>query len=670
MKTAEIQTKMLQKLKASGLTGEDAKKLQMKPITSEDAKKLKIPAYAGFQIPYFTLGGKVSKFWRVRYLQDTRKGFTAMSDKKPMRYIQQGDTINEVYLPPFIDWNKFAKSKDGLVITEGELKAACATRLGIPTIGLGGVWCFKSKGNDMQFLPVLEDFDWKDREVYIVYDSDAVTNPKVVQAENALARELHRRGAYPFIVRLPSIEKDHKTGLDDFLVSRGKDAFNALLEEASDWRTARELHALNEEVVFVRDPGLVLELETMQKMKPALFTDHVYAPRTYEEEVVTERGVRRVQKSAAKEWIKWPHRSEAKRMTYEPGHPRITNGNELNMWRGWGVEPRAGDVTPWTKLLDYIFKGSPKEHRRWFEQWLAYPLQYPGTKLYSTVVVWGLVHGTGKSLIGYTMFSIYGDNATEIGDRDLHSTHNEWAENKQFVMGDEITGGDKRHMADRMKSMITQQKLRLNPKYIPSYTVPDCINYYFTSNHPDSFFLEDTDRRHFIHEVTGQPMEHEFYTNYEKWLKSDGASALFHYFLSMDLTGFNPKGAAPTTDSKREMIESGKSDLASWVSMLKTDPDTVLRLDGVVLKYKLWSGQELLQIYDQNRHGKVTANGMARELRRGGFLQAAEGVVVKTEQGQQRLWMVRDIERLSKLRWKEIAHEYNKEREIKNTRRG
>ncbi|MFZ0630231.1 MAG: hypothetical protein WA374_09135 [Acidobacteriaceae bacterium] len=37
---------------------------------------------------------------------------------------------------------------------------------------------------------------------------------------------------------------------------------------------------------------------------------------------------------------------------------------------------------------------------------MAYPLQYPGTKLYSAVVLWTAQQGVGKSLLGYTMQQI------------------------------------------------------------------------------------------------------------------------------------------------------------------------------------------------------------------------------------------------------------------------
>ena len=157
---------------------------------------------------------------------------------------------------------------------------------------------------------------------------------------------------------------------------------------------------------------------------------------------------------------------------------------------------------------------------------------------------------------------IYGKNASEIGDVDLGSSHNEWAENKQFVVGEEITGGDgKRNIADRLKSMITQRSVRINAKYIPAYEIPDCMNYYFTSNHSDSFMVEEKDRRFFIHEVRGAPASKDFYDRYGDWLRANGPAALHYHLGTLDLTGFNPAYHAPMTQGKVDMIESSRTEL-------------------------------------------------------------------------------------------------------------
>lgn len=657
---------MLEKVALSGLDETMAHKLKFESMTGAEAvETLGVGAeLGGFMIPYFDFDGEVTSFWRYRYMESSLNGFEKLSGKKEMRYVQPRGSLNQIYMAPLLNWAKLRDdTKQPVVITEGELKAACACSLGIPTIGLGGVWCFRSAVNHMSFLPQLEEFSWDGRTVYICYDSDAVSNTMIVQAENTLAKELLRYGARVHIVRLPSLVPPTKTGLDDFLVSEGKQEFMELLGRAVEWQTAKELFELNGEVVYVRDPGIILKMDTLQKLSPRAFTEHAYSTRRFFEEVPAGKNkVKLVEKGAANEWLRWPARSEVQRMTYLPGEPRLTKHGDLNIWRGWGAVPVEGDIKPWQDLMKYVFENSPEE-QRWFERWLAYPLQHPGEKLYTAAVIWGTQHGTGKSLIGYTMFKIYGENAAEITDRELASPFNEWAEHKQFAMGDEITGGDKRHSADRMKSMITQKWLRMNQKFMPSYVVPDCINYYFTSNHPDAFFIEDTDRRFFVHELSRRPLPPEFYKAYERWMNGDGARALFDYLLRLDLSGFNPQAPAPMTGSKRDMIESGRSDIGSWVAALRDYPDSVLRIGDKVLKHQLMTATELHSIYDQRGNGRTTINGMSREMSRAGFEKAFKGMPVITDHGPQRLWVVRSSPAsVETMNGRELSELYHKER--------
>ena len=74
----------------------------------------------------------------------------------------------------------------------------------------------------------LRAIDFKGREVYIIFDSDAVTKPEVRTAERDLARVLVAVGAIVHIVRIPP-DGDDKVGLDDFIVKHGPEAFADLL---------------------------------------------------------------------------------------------------------------------------------------------------------------------------------------------------------------------------------------------------------------------------------------------------------------------------------------------------------------------------------------------------------------------------------------------------------
>lgn len=641
----EVQQRMLLKAEGSGLDASDVKKLGFKAITAEDSRKtLKVAKHgAGFIIPYFSLHGKPDpSFYRVRYMEDMRKGFERVTQTKSQRYTQPLKSPPRVYFPPLLPpgrtWADYLSNAEApVIITEGELKAAAATKAGLPTIGLGGVWMFRSTKQGEPFIEELDSIEWEGRPVTICYDSDAGTNPDIVAAEGALAKELNRRGALVSIARIPTNgDVAVKVGLDDWLVSHGMDAKRLLeevIEPAPLFSECEVLHGLNKEVLFVKNPGFIYCHEDGQRLTPDQFKNSVYANRFYHEKKMIGKNEVLVEVPAAPKWIQWPYRAEVKGVTYAPGEPSITEDNKLNTWTGWGVhEPREGSIEPWHHLLDHLFGGND-EMRVWFERWCAYPIQHPGTKLHTAVLMWGVVHGSGKTLVGHTLMRLYGKHSAELKDTDLDDTSNTWAADMSFVLGDDISSKLDRKTVRRFMTMTTQKYVRLNPKYVPQYSLPDLINYFLTSNEPDALYLDEGDRRFFVWEVLAQ--KYAAYREYVAWRDDDdaGIMALWHYLLHYDLGDFDPHAPAPETQGKAEMMTLGKSDLGSFVKELKENGHVLLRKKQ--MKGDLFTAKELMMLYDPDGSKKVTLNALARELKKQGFRHPATGTSLDCPDGSQ-----------------------------------
>lgn len=611
-RASNIDTDMLVDLHRSGLDEEDVAILQLE--FCDKAPTGIVPAASGYVIPYFDRKGKKTGFYRYRYLSDTRTGFEKLSGAKQRRYTQPLNTQPQVYWPPYIDWATYIDGSDSLIITEGEKKAARVTKAGIPTIGLGGVWSFQNAANNEALLPALKDINWEEREVFIIYDSDAADKIQIQQAEYRLARRLSFMGAYVYIVRLGAGPEGEKRGLDDYVEAHGIESLQELCASAEPFEESEALHQLSTEVAYVKDPGLVYVLDSGQLVAPDAFKNHRFADRIYTKKVPTLKGTRLEERSTASDWLKWPQRNAVERLEFEPGQSTVTAGGALNLWRGWKYSPKPGPVDYWHQLMDQIFHNEPVS-RKWFEQWAAFPFQHPGTKLISAVVIWGRLKGTGKSAVGYAIGGLYGDAFSEIGDKHLEdSDFNSWAKNKQFVMGDEITGTNNRKVSNAIRSMISREKLEINTKHVPQYFTRDCINYIFNSNSPDAFLMDEDDRRLFIHEVTVKPLPDEFWVAFNAWRKSEaGCRAMMHYFMNVvDCKGFNPTARPPMTRAKQEMIEMTRTDLESWLTAIRNDPDHFCRKFG---DCDLVTVPELMKAYDPQGQYRITAVTFARKLK-------------------------------------------------------
>ena len=679
----QLKQALTDKVASSAIEPSKAKKLKLEVVP--DVSKLpgmqKFPAMGGFRLPYFSLAGtELPKVCRVRYLEDTRTGFTALTDAKAMRYVQAPDTPVHCYFPPLVNWKGVVSdAEQPLFITEGELKAACATAHGYPCVGLGGVWSFRSNKLGTSLIEDFAAFKWDGRAVYICYDSDAVSNPLVMQAEVALADRLTELGAQVYIVRLavpPGTETDatKKIGLDDLVAAHGIEAFEACLvvnegegevRGAYPYSRSHSLHRFNTKYVFILQNNAVYDVDNHLTHQASAFTNSICANIYYDALTTVfnaKTGTadqRVVRKPLAPAWVKWPGRSSVKSLTFEPGQPFIYE-RMLNTWRGWNFDrPEKGDVTYWKRLLDRVFFKARPEDRLWFERWAAYPIRHPGVKMNCGVLIWGHQHGTGKSLIGAVLSAMYHpDHTTTLTESAFDDQRNQWAMDKQFVVADDITGKESREHANRLKNLVTQPKIQIDPKYIGAYDLRDCIAYYITANDSDALLLNGYDRRFFVHGVIGEErMDPAFGDEIMAWIGTpEGRRALYYYFLHLDLGDFNPKAPAPVTDAKATMIETTRTDIGNWVSQLKEFPE--LTLDAAKFGGDIYTAEKLYALFDPSGEKKSSPRALTKELQSQGFRRAAAAGLVVPGEGRRHAYVVRNVVKWEDADAKKLVAEY------------
>jgi hypothetical protein len=196
----------------------------------------------GLGFSYWDLStGKFSKFVRTRL--DIERG-------EGQKYSQPKGSGVKLYFPPTylacsdekLKARALSAINDGddkprsVVIVEGEKKAlALQHRLGprVVVIGIGGVWNWGVKSDDGDRV-LVNDFklvkSWKDRTVYLCFDSDVTSNPHVERAEYMLQTQL--RVQFGVRARLITLEdeKGEKQGIDDLVAAYG-DSFPKLWAE-------------------------------------------------------------------------------------------------------------------------------------------------------------------------------------------------------------------------------------------------------------------------------------------------------------------------------------------------------------------------------------------------------------------------------------------------------
>lgn len=242
--------------------------------------------------------------------------------------------------------------------------------------------------------------------------------------------------------------------------------------------------------------------------------------------------------------------------------PAGTDANIVcNRWTGWPMAPRAGTCD---LLLDTLRYYSANEDNRaevyhWMLCWLAYPLQHPGAKMQSAMVIHG-PQGTGKSRFFEAYAKIFGDYAIVLNQGAIEDKFNsDWTERKLFVVADEIVARqDLYHLKNQLKNLITGEWVRVNPKNVAAHRERNHMNMAFLSNERQPVQLENDDRRHLVL-WTPPALSKEFYDELSAEIDAGGIEALYAYLLDYDLGDFKPWTRPPMTTAKEDLVALGLS---------------------------------------------------------------------------------------------------------------
>ncbi|HKV83225.1 MAG TPA: DUF3854 domain-containing protein [Ktedonobacterales bacterium] len=518
-------------------------------------------------MPYFDASGEVmtwgadaQPFCRVRYLDPpAQRGFVAT---KPQRYAQPKGSGCHAYFAPIVDWRAVRDDpRQPVVLTEGEKKGLAGVLQGFPVVALGGVYNFM---DGEALLPELDAFNWKGRDVYVCFDSDAVTNPNILAAEARLVDELQRRrGAHCFLVRLPQPHSggvsDAKVGLDDFLAASGAAAFESLISQAPALGALdAKVVALNKSCAWIERESLVYDLETRLFIQKDAFTN---GSRFSALEHITVGGKQRTAPkhiSVAATWLKHPHAQRFREILFRPGEGRTCEGEHgataLNMWEGWETEP--GDVTPFLQLSEFLFSNMAPEHRDLPLKLLAYKAQHPDEKIPLALVLIGQ-QGCGKTLWGETVRDAFAPYGVDVTPSSLSGEFQGWLERSLVALINEAKGEDILKASETLKALISDLKRPMNEKYRPVRQVNTYTSYIITSNRRAVGSYSADDRRMIVVDCPNKMTTPEGQALYDTlgqrtgaWYHGGGPKHLLHYLLHLDLKGWRPPASAPMTPEK------------------------------------------------------------------------------------------------------------------------
>ncbi|MDO8903982.1 primase-helicase family protein [Hydrogenophaga sp.] len=263
----------------------------------------------------------------------------------------------------------------------------------------------------------------------------------------------------------------------------------------------------------------------------------------------------------------------------------------VNLYDGLAMEPVEGNVQPMLELMRYLTSRASEDDQvcdnvmHWLLCWLAYPLQNPGAKLRTSVIMHG-DEGAGKNFLFDTVVAIYGKYGALVGQDELEDKFNDWRSCKLFVVGDEVSSrAELVHNKNRLKALITSPTVQINPKNLPRREEANHINIVFLSNELQPLALDNSDRRYLV-VYTPKAKDFHFYKRLGDWRSNGGTAAFYHYLLNYPLDDFDPYSPAPVTDAKTALITiNRKSPEQFWLEWAEGELDLPYQTCSVAQAY-------------------------------------------------------------------------------------
>ena len=268
-------------------------------------------------------------------------------------------------------------------------------------------------------------------------------------------------------------------------------------------------------------------------------------------------------------------------------------GIKCNLWSGWPTRPRAGCCEKLLELGEYLCSQDPRgaEMWLWLQRWLAYPIQHPGAKMKTAVIMHG-PQGTGKNVFFEAALGIYGPYGRLLNQDAVDDKFNDWASRLLFALADEMVAREEMyHSKNKVKVLITSDRIRINPKNLASYYERNHVNLVFLSNEIQPMALERDDRR-FAVIWTPPKLERSVYLAVMAEIRAGGIEALHDHLLHLDLGDFDPASLPPMTEAKADLIglgmDSSERFFVDWTEARLPLPIAACRTENLYQAYRHW----------------------------------------------------------------------------------
>lgn len=317
-------------------------------------------------------------------------------------------------------------------------------------------------------------------------------------------------------------------------------------------------------------------------------------------------------KPLGKWWIENPGRLTYKSLTFYPGGPPVVD-ERINIWRGWGVEPKSGDWSLMKQHIHEVLANGDADHADYIIKWCAWAVQNPD-KPGKVALVFKGGQQTGKGTLGRTMCKLFGVHGVAVENPDhVTGRFNSILHQCVLLFSDEAFYSGDREASRKLKALITEKTINIERKGLPVIIVPNYLHIVMASNEQWVIPVDMDDWRFAVFRIfDGRAHDKVYFDPIYAQLESGGYSGMLHELLNMDLEGWQPNHDVPHTDEKEQ--QQAHSDAgAHWRELMQNHIDGALRIAGLPLDSLLMvSTIDARKIINPNPHYWTSGVNLSR----------------------------------------------------------
>jgi hypothetical protein len=270
-----------------------------------------------------------------------------------------------------------------------------------------------------------------------------------------------------------------------------------------------------------------------------------------------------VYKTKYEVWKDSTRRRNYRTVVFKP-NPRPCDERDYNLWKGFAVEPKAGDCSLFLKHLKEGICTGVDEHYKYFLDLMALTVQEPGNPSEIAAVLRGQ-QGTGKGFLIRWFGKLFGRHYIQVDKREhITGKFNAQLSAKVLVFADEaIWAGDKRDIGP-LKRLISEPTLTIERKGIDTVSEDNCIHLFMATNENWAAPVGFNERRFFILDVSSEHMQQRgHFRKIDEQMINGGLEALLDMLLKRKFDR-DALAHAPKTNALRDQQDKSLPPELRW----------------------------------------------------------------------------------------------------------